>query len=173
VQLVSTARIADKSSWPIVQQLPTDLPAAASATAPAWPVTPFTIAGSLAATHASPADRMSPQVDAARLLGRDPRAALAAATALAGQQLLIPIGGLAKHYAQTLVGLYETAPGGTFYAAPLWTATWAYYDRPGPVRLDRGTTPDARFRFDDPRLLAVVGADGFVANPAAADRFRG
>jgi hypothetical protein len=173
MQLATTSHTPDKSNWPTVQPLPTTLPAPAAAAAPTHPVTPFRIAGSLAATHASAADRLSPQVDAARLLGRDPRAALAAATALAGQQLLVPVGGLQKQYAQTLIGLYETAPGGTLYAAPLWTATWAYYDRPAPMQLDRVASPDARFRFDDQRLLAVVGANGFVANPAAADRFRG
>jgi hypothetical protein len=171
MQLATTSHPTDKSSWARVTALPNNLPAPAVATTPAHPVTPWDTPAKLATSSTGVSNGLTTEVEAAKLLGRDPRAALAAAAAMAGQELLVPIGGLQKVHARTAIGLFETRPGGELYAAPLWKATYVWYDKTGPMPLERAADPDARVKFTDQRLLAVVGADGYVANPAAAGRF--
>lgn len=171
----TTAGPRDKSSWPAFHALPADLPKAAHMSTPKFPVATRYTAGSFADAAKGYAGRIGPefQAEAARLLGRDPRAALAAAAALAGQQHLVPFSDSLHDQTreQTIIGLYRT-PGGTLFATPLWETPGTndiqhYY----PVKMDAATTPDARVRFGDDRLLAVVGIDGYVANPAFAQLF--
>jgi hypothetical protein len=172
----------DKTSWPRIQPLPHDLPAPATPTGARQQVWAKFSAGSLADDRTDLAARMTPtwdweasdpKLDAVRLLGRDPRAALAAAAVLAGQrQLSSPCAGN-EHPTpqQTAIGLYQSA-GGWLVAVPLWQTPGTndaqpFYARPISV----ATTPDARFTFRDDRLLAVVATDGFILNPAHAASF--
>jgi hypothetical protein len=180
MQLATTATTAgprDKSSWPAYHALPAELPAPARATTPKFPVHTRYTAGSFADAAKGYAGRIGPEYETAdaRMLGRDPRAALAAAAVLAGQKFLVPIsdGQDKPTHEQTIIGLYQAASGAMF-AQPLWETPGTndiqhYY----PVKMDAATTPDARVRFSDDRLVAVVGTDGFVANPAFAKLFEG
>jgi hypothetical protein len=171
----ATAGPRDKSSWPKLQTLPTELPKPARTGTPKFPVATRYTAGSFADAADGYAGRIGPeyQSESTWLLGRDPRAALAAAAALAGQKHLVPYSDSLNKQTreQTIIGLYTT-PSGTLFATPLWETPGTndiqhYY----PVSMGAGSTPDARVRFGDDRLMAVVGVDGFVANPAYAAAF--
>jgi hypothetical protein len=172
----------DKSAWPKLQLLPADLPAPATGMRARQQVWARFSAGSIADHRLGNAGRVTPTwdwdateplLDAVRLVGKDPRAALAATVALAGQKHLCPDDFDRTHpqELQTAMGLYEAA-GGWLYAVPLWITPGTndlqhFY----PIELSGTGQPDARFTFRDDRLMAVVGVDGFIANPAHAARF--
>jgi hypothetical protein len=165
----------DKSSWPALRALPASLPAAATPRTPKLPVHTRYTAGSFADSATGYAKRIGPEYETAdaRMLGRNPRAALAAAATLAGQKFLLPYSDSqgTRTREQTIIGLYQAASGALF-AQPLWSTPGTndiqrYY----PVKMDLASTPDARVRFGDDRLVAVVGVDGYVANPAFASLF--
>ena len=166
----------DKSSWPKIQTLPAGLPAPAKSypakfhvgtrfTAGSWADSATDYVGRVAGT-----DELADGTKTGRYVGRDPRAALAAAVEGAKQLVGNPESEK-QAPARTIVGLYETGSG-AFTTQPLW-------DSPGtndishfyPIDGTLATTPDARFRFTDPTLAAVVVPDGYIANPVFAPQF--
>jgi hypothetical protein len=184
MQLATTAVTGtpkDKTSWPVMQALPTDLPAPARERGAKYQVWGKFSAGSIADHRTGSAVRVSPTwdwnlgdplLDAVRLLGTDPRAALAAAAAMAGREHLQPADYQGKtHMAKTLVGLYRTDKG-QYFGAPLWytpgTNDYQYF---GVLANTFAAQPDTRFTFRDDRLAAVVAVDGFIANPTHAASF--
>ncbi|MCB0879622.1 MAG: hypothetical protein KDC46_11680 [Thermoleophilia bacterium] len=183
MQLTTAATAAgprDKASWPTIAALPTDLPAPAHESAARFDLWAKFSAGSYADSRAGYAVRVSPTWDfetgdpartAVRYVGRDPRAALAAASARAGHKHLQPMTQDGKrHYVDTLVGLYRS--GSSWFTVPVWytpgTNDWQHF---GDLGNSFARTPDARFTFRDDRLAAVVGIDGYIANPKHAAAF--
>ena len=171
----------DKSSWPAMQALPTDLPDPARATRARYQVWAKFSAGSIADHRTGSAIRVSPTwdwnvgdplLDAVRLLGRDPRAALAAAAALAGVEHLRPgTSTQPPRPAHTLVGLYRSDDG-RYWGVPVWYTPGTNDEQFfGELGNSFARTPDTRFTFRDERLAAIVATDGFVASPAHAASF--
>lgn len=175
-------RTRDKSAWPALQPLPEGLPHAAKAIPAKFPVAARFTAGSYAHDPHAYTGRVVSSDDTtngivspeSKLIGRDAGGAIAAAAAAAAQLHEVPggsvISGPAKP-SQTLMGVYH-ARSGAFQMTPLWTSPGtndiSYYY---PIKADRTSTPEARFRFTDDKLVAVVATDGWIMNPAAASLF--
>ncbi len=186
MQLATTATLGtpkDKTAWPAMQALPADLPAPARERDARYQVWGKFSAGSIADHRTGNAIRVSPTWDwnvgdpaleAVRLLGKEPKAALAAAAAMAGREHLQPADwNGTTHSVQTLVGLYRTDQG-QYFGVPLWytpgTNDFQYF---GALANTFARQPDTRFTFRDDRLAAVVAVDGFIANPTHAASFAG
>jgi len=169
----------DKTGWAAYQPLPQTLPAAADVRHARYPVANRFTAGSFADGPRGASLRIATAESGigrvvSLLAGRDLGAAIAAARKLAATELDVPAWeawqGVSRKD-ETLVGLYQAASG-AFMLTPL-------YSSPGtndsinyfPVHMNKQATPDARFRFTDSGLAAVIGPDGMIVNPTYAQLF--
>ena len=169
----------DKSAWPRIEALPANLPAPAVVRDSKYPLHARFTAGSFATgahEYTSRVAQANQEFDGDGLLhhyaGKDARAALAAAVAMAGVEHVNPNPYTGEPtQSRTMVGIYQAA-GGAFLLQPLWTSGGtndvSYFHA---IDDTRATTPDARFRFTDDRLTAVVTTDGIFRNPAFAGLF--
>lgn len=174
----------DKTSWPKIEALPSNVRAPAPTTTARFAATSRFLVGFEAAGASAPKYAVAhgdwagygDTIDA-RYAGRDPRAALAAAMQAAHELQVQPdfdprslpwVTG--NNPVQTTIGLFQTRSG-AFIISPLWSVPNRGTDRMDdyePLTLSQLDSPEHRFEFRDRSLVAIVGAGGMIRNPAAA-----